>query len=88
MQNIYDKVFSIVRETLKESRVTLSDIQVTDKLSEIGIDSLSFIKIMVLIEIEFAIEFNDEDLDIIIFETVEDLCNCVITLIDVERISG
>ncbi|MNP45815.1 acyl carrier protein [compost metagenome] len=72
---------------MKESSFTLSDIQVTDKLSDIRINSFSYIKIIVLVENEFAIEINDDSLEVLTFETVEDLCNYVTNLINVGRIS-
>ncbi|MFF2908932.1 acyl carrier protein [Paenibacillus sp. NPDC057934] len=82
MDNIKSKVLSIIKETLNESNIVPAAIQINDKLSDIGINSLSFIKIIVLLEEEFSIEFNDEQLDVISFESVENLCDYIIQAVD------
>lgn len=47
-------------------------------LSDLNIESLLFIEIIVSIEIEFEIELDDSDLDFASYETINDLVNCVL----------
>jgi len=46
-------------------------------LKNIGINSITFIKIIVTIETEFGIEFGDEDLDYNEFPNIQSLVNYV-----------
>lgn len=59
--------------------VLSSDIALTvDKsvsFREMGVDSLAFIKILVLAEEKFGIEFPDEKLTLSQLGTIENLCN-------------
>lgn len=43
--------------------ITIEQINIDEALTNIGIDSINFIRYIVLLEKEFDIEFNDEDLD-------------------------
>lgn len=43
------------------------------KLSELGVNSVSFIKVIVLAEGEFGIEFDDDELDYHEFDCIGDL---------------
>lgn len=47
------------------------------ELADIGINSMKFIKIVIAIEEEFGIEFDDEYLNNELFKTVESLTNFV-----------
>lgn len=49
----------------------------TDDLQEVGINSLNFIKLIVAIENEFEIEFEDDDLDHTRFKTLTAICNYI-----------
>lgn len=49
----------------------------TDDLTEVGLNSLSFIKLIVEIENGFGIEFEDEDLDHSRFMTLTSLCDYI-----------
>lgn len=46
-------------------------------LADIGIDSITFIKIVVAIETEFSFEFGDDELDFCKFPTVKSLVTYV-----------
>jgi acyl carrier protein len=54
-----------------------SNINEKTKLSEISLDSLSFIQLIVNLEDEFDIQFEDEELNIYDFKTVNDLVDIV-----------
>lgn len=53
-----------------ENKVITSE----SKLSELGINSIDYIKIVVAIEIEFGFEFDDNKLTAENFVSVKDLC--------------
>jgi len=50
------------------------------KFVDMNIDSITFIKLIVNIENEFEIEFEDEALLVEKYETIEDMHNYVLTL--------
>ncbi|MFD0589173.1 acyl carrier protein [Paenibacillus sp. GCM10027627] len=50
------------------------DLQAETALGSIGVNSIHFVKIVVEMERAFSIEFEDEDLFIDRFRTVQDLC--------------
>lgn len=69
------------------TRVPADAIQMTHILSEIGIDSLGFMEVVVCVEEEFDITVADEDLAMERFETVESLRDYVISKMPVS-VSG
>lgn len=48
-----------------------------DDLTQVGLNSILFIKLVVAIETEFDIQFDDEDLDYKKFASLKSLCNYV-----------
>lgn len=68
--DIFKKNYPYIDESLKKN-----------KLNELGINSLIFIRIIVDLEEEFGFEFNDEDLDFEKFTYFSDICNYVNTKI-------
>lgn len=58
----------ILNETLNREVNLENEIKLGDLLS-----SLDFVKLVVIIEKEFDIEFYDEDLDLNIFENIKDI---------------
>ncbi len=72
--DFFTDLSQIFRNTL-ENGIT---IDVNDKLQELGINSLSFIKIVVSIESAFSVEFDDEYLNFEKFNTVNDLITYII----------
>ena len=70
--SIEDKVF----ESLKKN--ILLEIHSSEiSLEELNIDSITFIKIIVLLESEFDIEFEDEKLLFSAFPTIQSMINYV-----------
>lgn len=69
-----DKVLQIIKETcaLKEESI----INETE-LKDISLDSLSFISLIVNLEQEFNIEFEDEELNLYDYKTVKDILELV-----------
>lgn len=72
MSIIESKIIQIVKE-VDSLGIPIEDLTVEDELILVGINSISFIKIVVGIETEFEFEFNDEDLDFGKFKTIKDL---------------
>ena len=75
MKDVCTIIKKIVMESLPEQK--LEDINVTDSLIEIGMNSSGFMKIVIGIESEFDFVFEDEDLLMENFTTVEALKNYV-----------
>lgn len=69
-----EKIIEIIRNAcaLEEKEITPQT-----EFSDLSLDSLSFIEVIVNIEREYEIEFNDEKLNIYDWKTVEDLSHYV-----------
>lgn len=55
----------------------IDELQLGDSLNSIGLSSVSFIKLIVAIENQFDFEFEDEDLNYKVFQTLQDVVNYV-----------
>lgn len=73
---IEKKIVQIVIENINMPK-SMETIGLDMKLSDIGINSITFIKIIVAIENEFDIEFSDEDLNCDKFPDLECLISYV-----------
>lgn len=69
-----DKIEKEVFEIFRMENPNIEEKIETVKLSDLGINSISFIKIIVALEEKFNFEFDDEDLDYEKFEYFSDLC--------------
>lgn len=74
-QKIYNRIVAFVEEG-KDSYISMKS-----KLFDVGVDSLMFVEIVVGIENEFGIEFNEEKLNVTEFETIQTLIDYVIDLV-------
>ena len=74
-ESLIQKVICIINKNI-EQNITLNDFNT--EFSNLGIDSLDFIKIVVEIENEFEIEIDDEMLDINIIRNI----NSIIAIIN------
>ncbi|MDR0288091.1 MAG: phosphopantetheine-binding protein [Clostridiales bacterium] len=52
-------------------------IQLSSKIMDIGLNSIDFIKILVFVEDEFGIEFDDNDLLMEKYQVVEDMVDLI-----------
>jgi len=69
-----------VRRILSEAIDGQKDVNIIgleDNLSEVGLNSISFIKVVVGIESEFGFEFYNQDLDINGFINLKELINYI-----------
>ena len=69
IDNIAHKLYEIIARS-SFTKVPAKEIKLTDMLHDVGIDSLSFMEIVVYIEEEFGITVADEDLASERFDTV------------------
>ena len=74
--NTKERAKGIIMKTLPDVDVdaVMGD---SDDLGQLELNSLSFIKIIVGMEMEFNIEFEDESLDFSKFTSLGDLCEYV-----------
>lgn len=72
------KVLEIISKKLDYRDI----INPTDSFKKVGIESMMFIKIIVELENEFDIEFDDDSLDLSEFKNVGDIAYKVISMID------
>ncbi|MNB94159.1 acyl carrier protein [compost metagenome] len=70
---IRDKVIEIINKKLLEGGECGLEVEISDSsaLELYGIDSLSFVNLVVELEIAFGIEFDDEDLVMEKFNTID-----------------
>ena len=66
-----DKILKIIQEVLKANNKDF-DISIDMDLKRLGLNSLTYIKVIVDIENELDIMFDDDELDIESFKTVGD----------------
>lgn len=67
---IMDKLKKMVIENLEDD---IESINLDDGIENAGINSITFVKIVVCIESEFDIEFDEDSLDLSNFPTIESL---------------
>ncbi|KEI98764.1 hypothetical protein N496_03930 [Clostridium botulinum A2B3 87] len=68
----------IIKKILKENleiESDLSDIDLDQHLIELGLDSIYFIQLIVAFESEFDIQFDEEELDMENFSTINNIIN-------------
>lgn len=76
-----EKVFEFIGElsTDEDFGLNLKEDEITEdvKISELGVNSIIFIKLLVKIEKEFNIKFEDEMLNYRAFDTIGDLIRMI-----------
>ena len=70
--DIIYKVRRIIKENI-DLVVDINEIQGDEKFEDFGVNSISFIKLVVATESEFGFEFDDDDLDFIRINTINNL---------------
>ena len=69
MKDIEGEIFELLSDFVENNQIIKSDAT----LAELGIDSLTFIKLIIAIEKKYSIKFQSEMLDVAEFEKVSDL---------------
>jgi acyl carrier protein len=72
VKNILQRILEIEKEKEKE------DISLDSNLTEYGLNSMTFIQLVVAIEAELECEFDDEDLDVNKFWTARSIVDYVV----------
>lgn len=62
IQDVFERLKNIVAKNT-ENTVDVKKITLETNLKDMGINSISFIKIIVDIELEYGFEFNDDELN-------------------------
>lgn len=90
IENRIIKVFNnFVEETSNANPVAKKQLKMLDenadlksvKLEEIGLSSIHFIKVIVALEVEFDIEFEDEEMVSLNYRTMSDIADLIKTKI-------
>lgn len=76
-----EKVFDLIGELSEDEDFGLdlkkTEITEDDKISELGVNSIIFIKLLVKMEKEFDVKFEDEMLNYQTFDTIGDLIRMI-----------
>lgn len=75
-KEIFDAVSETVNQNL-EQFYGLRTIKPEDNLTDLGINSMAFIKIMISLEERFGIEITDDDTEVSNYITVEDIVKAI-----------
>jgi len=75
MITIEAKLKEILRQIVEF--VDTDDIKLDSELKDYGLDSIAFVQLVVAIENEFVVEFDDEDLDVNKFPLFQNLIDYV-----------
>ncbi len=70
------KILEVIKNNVNPES-SLEKITLDSPISSLGLSSINFIKIVVVLENEFGFEFNDEELNISHFGTVQELIHYV-----------
>lgn len=81
-KNIKDIIVNIISKNVVETGEEIIELNMDDKLIDIGLNSLSYVKSIVEIENEFGFEFDDEDLDFREIESIKDIYDKIIEYLD------
>ncbi|GMQ63798.1 acyl carrier protein [Vallitalea maricola] len=80
-KTIEQRFKDVLKSTLEDSAI-IDNIKLEDSLVDYDMNSISFIKIVVALEKEFDIEFDDEQLNAEQFATFEDIVNNIASKIN------
>lgn len=84
--SIEERFLKVLRKTMEARE---QDIKADTDLSKLGFNSISYIKLVVAVEEEFNIEFNDEYLDIGKFDGIKSVISYIeskIMALDTENV--
>lgn len=84
--NIQEKFFALLSDTVQENDIKINtpinELTLSHKITELGLDSITFIKLIANIEDEFDIEFDVDQLESKRFETIDDIIDIIKQLCD------
>lgn len=79
METIEQRIVKVLKEIFPNSASDQFDPQAS-LLDQVGLDSLNFVRLIVLLEQEFGVSFHDELLIVDHFSTIEKIKNLVESL--------
>ncbi len=82
-EEIKEKVFEAVKELTKTTLVEESN-----TFEQLNITSLIFIRLVVLIEKKCQMRFQDDDINLLLFEKVEDVVSYVLNATECSNMSA
>lgn len=80
MEHILDKVLKILNANIENTEIKCEQSQ--DDLSAIGLDSITFIRVIVALEEEFDIEIPDEKLLLTEMNTISKMTDVIFVALD------
>lgn len=81
-QEVFLKLADKISELTGENE---TDIQLSSKILDLGLNSIDFIKILVFVEDEFGIEFDDSDLLMEKYQVAEDMVDLICSYMTKEQ---
>lgn len=78
MNSTFEKIMEVTKRILEVDEI---EVLKSDSLAELGLNSITFVKIVVEIEKELDIEFDDDYLDFEKYSTVNEFCRYVDSLV-------
>lgn len=76
-EDIKARVLTMLREVLDDNKEQLDTIGSNEDLSVLGINSITFIRIVLALEMEFGVSWDDDDLEYQNFLTIENIVNYI-----------
>jgi acyl carrier protein len=74
-----DEIAKIIQDTIKLT-IPMENLEIDTRLENVGLDSITFIRIVVQIEDCFDMEFPDDKLLLTQAGTIKDLCEIVMSV--------
>ena len=73
---IENRIRNVIKDAV-ELTTPIEQVGINEDLMQLGLDSINSIKVIVVIEMEFGFEFDDEDLTADNFRTINNLISCI-----------
>ena len=70
-------IFVLVSKEIRKHIGSDRSIEMINNIQEIGLNSIDFIKLLIFIEDKFEFEFNDDELELENYVTIEDVINAI-----------
>lgn len=75
-ENIRERVLTMLKENIEDD-YEWDKIEDDDDLAMLGVNSVTFIKLVVATEMEFDIEWDDENLNVVNFSTINNIVDYI-----------
>jgi acyl carrier protein len=77
LHNIKNAVITVVRDHLFDIEITDEQLEVCDLIDDLGLDSITFIAIVVELESALNVTLDDENLVMSNFKTIDNICTAL-----------